>query len=377
MMQVFVESGNIISALGFNTKQNFYNVYSGVSGINEINNIYISNIPLQASIIDNELINNEFAKFKTDKKYTKFEKICILSIYDALQNSHINLKSNKTLFILSTTKGNIELLADIGDFSYNRLHLWETANIITDFFGIITTPLIVSNACISGISAILLAQRLINTGQYDNAVVVGAEVLSKFIVSGFQSFLSLSNKPCKPFDKDRDGLNLGEAAATIILTNNKNFSSGVEFISGATANDANHISGPSRTGDGLFNSITNTLKNYNRNIGFISAHGTATPYNDNMEAVAISRTNLKNTPVNGLKGFFGHTIGAAGILEIIISIEALKNNIILNTIGFDNLGVSEDIYVVNENINTNVDSFLKLGSGFGGCNASALFKKFE
>ncbi|MBN1926985.1 MAG: hypothetical protein JW798_14225 [Prolixibacteraceae bacterium] len=371
-MTVFIESSNIISSLGFTTKENYKNVCSGVSGLKRYVDSPFSDVPLQASIIDQDRLQLESAELTVNKGYTKFEQICILSVFKALQNSAVDIKSPRTILILSTTKGNIELLADAGAFSPDRVYLWKAANVIAGFFAASNTPLIVSNACISGLSAMLLAKRLIASKKYDHAVVVGADVISKFIVSGFQSFMSLSPLPCKPFDEKRDGLSLGEAAATVVISN-KSAQSFTEIVNGSINNDANHISGPSRTGEGLLAAISHTLGG--EGVDLISAHGTATPYNDNMEAVAISRAGLNQTPVNSLKGYFGHTLGAAGLLESIISIEAMKNNTIIKTMGFDTIGVTEPITIVNITSHQNINSVLKLASGFGGCNAAVLLKK--
>ncbi len=374
-MPVIIDSGNIISSLGFSAETNYNNLLAGKIGLKELNDEKISSQPFQTSMINNDNLQAEFSKIADIKSYTKFEKICILSVSKALENSEIDPKSPKTIFILSTTKGNIDLLNENSRFDYQRIYLWKAAEIITRFFGAVNKPVTVSNACISGVSAVILAKRLIDAKKYDNAVIVGADIISRFVVAGFQSFLSLSTKPCRPFDVDRDGLNLGEAAATIVLRkkDNSDNSSCIEVVRGAVNNDANHISGPSRTGEGLYTAISATVDQ--NNIGFISAHGTATPYNDNMEAAAISRAGLNNVPVNGLKGYFGHTLGAAGILEILISVQALKNNMIIKTMGFKNFGLNENINIADKNINTNLNSFLKLASGFGGCNAAVLIKK--
>jgi 3-oxoacyl-[acyl-carrier-protein] synthase-1 len=371
-MSVFIESSNIISSLGFSTEENYKNVCSGISGIKAYVNSPYSAVPLQASIIDQDRLKQAAAELLINQDYTRFEQICILSISNALQNSIIDIKSPRTIVIVSTTKGNIELLADARGFSPDRVYLWKAANVIANFFSAANTPVVVSNACISGLSAMLLAKRLITSKKYDHAVVVGADVVSRFIVSGFQSFMSLSPLPCKPFDEKRDGLSLGEAAATVVITN-KSAKGLTEIVNGSINNDANHISGPSRTGEGLFAAISHTLGG--KGVDFISAHGTATPYNDNMEAVAISRAGLNQTPVNSLKGYFGHTLGAAGLLESIISIEAMKANSIIKTMGFETNGVTEPINIADITRHQTINSVLKLASGFGGCNAAVLLKK--
>ena len=179
----------------------------------------------------------------------------------------------------------------------------------------------VSNACTSGVLAIITGARLIRAGLFDNVVINGTDILSEFVLSGFNSFKSLSTGPCRPFDKTRDGLSLGEGSGTIILTANPYLSNNSVHIvagEGFSTNDANHISGPSRTGEGLFLAINRLMKKTNVSIDYISAHGTATPFNDEMESIAITRAGLQSVPVNGFKGYWGHTLGAAGIIESIM-----------------------------------------------------------
>jgi 3-oxoacyl-[acyl-carrier-protein] synthase-1 len=173
-------------------------------------------------------------------------------------------------------------------------------------------------------------------------------------------------------------LSLGEAAGTIILTNNHDLIKDEEPIivgRGFTSNDANHISGPSRTGEGLYIAIKRTLERSDRTVDYISAHGTATPFNDEMESIAITRAGMQHVPVNSLKGYWGHTLGAAGVIESISCIHTLRNNILYNTLGFSCLGVTHPIAVINETKKTQVNTCLKIASGFGGCNASLLYYK--
>lgn len=374
-MSVFVESHNIISSLGFSSSENFSNVLEGNSGIKEQMNEVLSPVPLMASIIDEQKLKEEYQNIGNISGYTRFEQMAILSISKALKSSEVDPTSSRTLFLLATTKGNIELLENPGKFQPKRLYLWHTAKVIADFFSFVNTPIVISNACISGVSAMVFAKRLIDAGQYDHVVVTGADTLSKFVVSGFQSFQSLSAQLCKPFDAQRDGLNLGEAAATVIITREPTQPAEnlTEIVRGAMHNDANHISGPSRTGEGLYLAITDAVKN--DEVDFISAHGTATPYNDNMESIAISRAKLNQVPVNSIKAFFGHTLGAAGVLETIIAIESMKSGTIIKTLGFNEYGVSEKVNVATSNYDKNMSSILKLASGFGGCNAALLMKK--
>ena len=371
MVQTYLESSNIISPLGWDTRENLDAVLSGEEGIHLSRNRQLSDSDLPVSVIDSVETENRFGQLAPVHSFTRFEKLGILSIHDALSRSGIVPSDPRTVFILSTTKGNVELLADLNGFDKERLFLWKSAEVMARFFEMKNRPVVVSNACISGVVGMLLGRRLISSGQYDHAIITGADVLSRFIVSGFQSFLSLSEQPCRPFDRDRDGLTLGESAGTVILSRHKGH---VEIVRGAISNDANHISGPSRTGEGLYLTIRNTLNSHEQ-VDVISAHGTATVYNDEMESIAISRAGLESIPVNSLKGYFGHTLGAAGIVESLINIEAMKQGVLVGTKGFSNPGVTGNINVADRAKQSDVGTVLKIASGFGGCNAAALFRK--
>jgi 3-oxoacyl-[acyl-carrier-protein] synthase-1 len=374
---------NIISPLGLTSDENFRAVMSGISSVKfyEAGTLGLPET-FMASLIDRENLKDIFySHFGNDNGCTDVEKAAILSVFTANQKAQIDLSHARVLFILSTTKGNVDLLSSQSPISNTQLYLWHTAHQIADFFGNKNTPVVVSNACISGVAAQIVAMRELQSGSYDYAVVTGVDFLSKFIISGFQSFKALSPEICRPFDQNHAGLNLGEAAATIIYSRTE-----TEYVStlrcGIIRNDANHISAPSQTGEGSFRALRAVLQGIDtENIAFINAHGTATPYNDGMEAVAIVRSNLQHVPANSLKGYFGHTLGAAGVLESIVSLWAFENRLVLPTKGFEK---AESITVNNESVALNISDiisvadkryFIKMLSGFGGCNAVLLFEK--
>ena len=283
------------------------------------------------------------------------------------------------VFILGTTKGNIELLQD-GETPPPELYLGDTANRIATAVGISTQPIVACNACISGVSAIILAMRLLDAGYFDYAVVCGADVQNKFTVSGFQSLNAVSQQPCKPFDLERLGLNPGEAAATMVLASDRLFDSKecskwcIE--KGAVRNDAFHVTSPSKNGHGACLALCETdFGKDNDQLAFINAHGTATMFNDQMESVAIERAGLQSVPVNAIKGYYGHTMGAAGVLETIIAMHSIDDHTVLGTRGFSELGVSGKIHLSNENQPTEKNCFIKMISGFGGNNAALFVSK--
>jgi len=370
---VFVVADNVLSPLGKTTAENFSKLKDDNTGIKLHHNTNISTNPFYASLFnkDERFINGEHI-------YSKFEQLLIASIGDALKNSGMDAADKKTVLIVSTTKGNIGLLETetFDEALKKRIALPASAKLVAHHFGFINQPIIVSNACISGVLGIITGMRLLRSGQYENAVIVGADVISKFIVSGFESFQALSPNPCRPFDQSRDGLNLGEGAATIILSTNKKHSKNIKVKGGAVSNDANHISGPSRTGEELAHAIKNAMNDAvisAEEIDFISAHGTATVYNDEMEANAFTLSRLQNTPLNSLKGYYGHTLGAAGLIESVISIQSLKENLVLPTLGFKDNGVTNPLDVLASPLAVKATNFLKTASGFGGCNAAVVF----
>ena len=371
-------SDNIISPLGMNTAENYAAVKGGRSELKRHDGLWQLPEPFTASLMDREKVTETAAGLKIDDRYTFFEKMIILSAAKALQQTHVDPTSDRVLFILSTTKGNVFLLdkRETG-FPAERVLLGAAARQMTDYFHNPNAPIVVSNACISGVCAQIQAMRELESGRFDYVVTVGADVQSAFIVSGFQSFKALSVEPCKPFDANRCGLNLGDAAATIIYTRKEKVDDN-DWVAlrGAIRNDANHISGPSRTGEGSYRALRAVLGDMDPNkLAFINTHGTATPYNDEMESFAIERAGLAQVPVNGLKGYYGHTMGAAGILETILSMQAIEDNNILATKGFETMGVTHPLVLSNENQPTDKRAFIKLLSGFGGCNAALLVTK--
>ena len=383
MKRVFVHGSYLISSLGFGIKENSTKLFAGKSGSELILDKKYYPKTFFASKIDNKRFNKVFKDLFPDIKnsYTFFEQLLIFVIQQSLKKYPIDLKSEETLLIVSSTKGNIDLLAknEKSKWEENRVFLWKSAQIIKDFFGIQNKAIVISNACISGVEAIGIGSRMIREGSYKNIIVAGADILSEFVVAGFQSFQSLSSEPCRPYDANRTGLNLGEAAGVVILTSEEK-KSDIEVLGSGISNDANHISGPSRTGDGLYFAIKSAINESSikvKDIDFISGHGTATNYNDEMESKAFQLAGLENTPINSLKGYWGHTLGAAGLIESIAAIETMKNNRLIKTLGYDKHGVSTPINVVKDNQSLPIKTVLKTASGFGGANAAIIFQKTE
>ena len=229
--------------------------------------------------------------------------------------SGVTPADKRTLIVLATTKGEIGSLGSAPE----RCDLNRTAEVVGRHFGAAHRPLLVSNACISGVSAIVIAARLIRSGRYDHVFVAGFDLLCDFIVSGFNAFKSVSPTLCRPYDASRDGLTL--------------------------------------------------------EVGLVNTHGTATVYNDEMESKALHLAGLCGVPCNSLKPYFGHTLGASGVIESIVTVRELCEGTCFGVKGYAECGVPypPDVSAAHREIRT--DTALKTASGFGGCNAAVVFRR--
>lgn len=362
---------NITSPLGLTTLQNYRSVREGASALKEFRDW--RGVPGQVCVAAFEERQKEAMMLDG---FSWFESLAVYSVREALGHADIDASSERTVFILSTTKGDVEQLSatEAGDGAY--LAPADAARKIASCLGITTEPVVVCNACISGVTAQLLADRLISNGTYDNAIVCGADVLSTFTVAGFSSFKSLSPVRCRPFDIERLGLNLGEAAASVILgrRNPEEDSGRWCIVSGCLNNDAYHVSAPAPDGEGVLRAVQATVDSRRtKRLATVSAHGTATMFNDQMESKAIAAAGLGAVPVSAYKGVFGHTLGASGVLEPVITMCGLDEGVVLPVCGFEEIGVSGKIDVCGEVRQTRSREFLKIISGFGGCNGAVLY----
>lgn len=357
---VYIIADNIISPLGVSSEQNYKALLEGRSALKS----YPANYYGIPDGFVASLFSSEQEQVIHRDNLTRFEGLVVSCAQNAVAEAGIDISSERVVLVLSTTKGNLEK------------HLGDSAVQIARALGVTTTPIVSCNACISGLTATILAERLIENGDYDYAVVCGADLQNQFIISGFGSLMALSAQECKPFDIERLGLNLGEAAATVVLSRTPKHEGDWSLRNGSIRNDAYHISTPSKNGDGAYKALEIAMQDIDKeDIAFVNAHGTATMFNDQMEAVAIQRAGLIDKPVNALKGYFGHTMGAAGILETILSIRALEDGNILATRGFEEIGVSAPIKVSSQMQHSAQRSFVKMISGFGGGNAAILATK--
>lgn len=381
MNNVYLSYNHIISSLGFSSEAVVKNIHDEISGLQSVEDSSLLNEVFCSSIIDRTALDASFEKLSPKGTFTRLEKMMVSSLSPVISSAKIPL-NHRVGLIISTTKGNVDILDGNSPFPKERAYLASLGKTIKDFFGFENNPIIVCNACVSGILSVAVARQYIQQDLYDHVFIVSGDLVTEFILSGFNSFQALSKTPCKPYDKDRNGINIGEVAASVLVTKSEDnlVQESVRILGMGSCNDANHISGPSRTGEGLYRSVLSALEESKLNvraIDYISAHGTATMYNDEMESIAFNRVGLSETPLNSLKGYFGHTLGASGLMETIIGMHSLYNNTLYVSKGFENLGVSQPLNIIQKTEEKTLNVFLKTASGFGGSNTAALFKKYN
>lgn len=351
---VYIQTLSLVTPLGNTVEQHLDAFQKGISGIKPVEKggFQGTAIPLAKR---EEISSNRYDAL----------------LREGLEKAAIKFSGSpgKNAVIISSTKGNIDLLP--GDTFAG------TPPIIHEFFPG-TDLFIISNACVSGVIAINTAADYLLAGKYENVIVIGIDTVSEFVSYGFQSLFALSGEACKPFDKSRNGTTLGEGCGIVLVSAHKPDDFAVLYKGGSSSNDANHISGPSRTGEGLVRSIEKTFKRSGltaSEIDFVSAHGTATVFNDEMESIAFGRTKLDQVPLNSMKGYFGHTLGAAGILETIMSMVSMEEGILFPSLGFEETGTTVPLNIVRRMESGELRTVLKTASGFGGGNASLILQK--
>jgi 3-oxoacyl-(acyl-carrier-protein) synthase len=290
-------------------------------------------------------------------------------------------------FVLSTTKANIEALdklvrqQPVSAVAQRQIQPAFFAADLAEAFDCRGPVQCVSAACISGLSALQQGAAIIRRGLADVVFVVGVDLISQFVLAGFNSLKSLDPEGCRPFDKSRIGLSLGEGAAAIVLVKRELLSSPSILLTGAgTSNDANHLTGPSRDGSGLALAIHRALVKAQiapEQIDYVHAHGTGTPYNDTMESLALRAVfSDRVPPFSSSKGIFGHTLGLAGVLETALCVAALQNNLLPGTPRLrERDPVAPESLLAEPRAVAKLDFILKINCGFGGTNAALVLER--
>lgn len=236
---------------------------------------------------------------------------------------------------------------------------------------------VISTACASGVIGLEYASGLLRDCSCASAVLVGYDSLSRFVTTGFHALGALSAQPARPFDKNRAGLTLGEGGVVMVLQRAQARMGDCVLSGAASANDANHRTGPSRTGEGLYRAARAALDDAGvepTSVGAVKCHGTATAYNDAMEAKAlVSLFGTRIPPCVSFKGALGHTSGGGSLLESVLALRMLRARTVPPTVGYEVHGVDEPVPIGVAQQPFSQPRVLCLSAGFGGINAAALF----
>ena len=387
----------IISAIGNNVAENYSSLLEGRTGISHISKIDTVH---KGSIMVGEIefTNGELeAKLglSADNNYSRTALLGAIAAKEAIANAKItNIKAYRTGLISSTSVGGMDMTEkfyyDYLESEDNRRyieghHAGDSTEKIAEQLGIDQSlATTISTACSSAANAIMFGARLIKTGKLDRVIVGGADCLSKFTINGFKTLMILSDSYNTPFDENRKGLNLGEAAAYLVLESDslveKEKKKVLGYVVGyGNANDAYHQTASSENGDGATLAMEKPLAVAGlepKDIDYINAHGTATGNNDLSEGRAIIRVFGEDVPeFSSTKAYTGHTLAAAGAIEAVYAILALQNNIIYPNLNFKTpmkeFSLIPQTTLKDKALNTVLSNSL----GFGGNCSTLIFSK--
>ena len=392
-MQIAICGIGTISAIGNTVAESLETLKSGKSPISKIENIRHLRKPYLGGQIK---LSDEALKAELGiEPNTVFPRSALLSAWAAKEawgNSE-NHDEIRTAFISATSVGGMELSEQFY-FDYQQNESFDLienlsthdngagTDLILDELGVNASRYTISTACSSAANAILLGARMIEMGIIDRALVGGGDALSNFTLNGFDSLMIYDTEWCKPFDDTRKGLNLGEAAGFLRLENDKAMklsdSQPLAYVKGwANANDSYHQTASSPDGKGATLAITKAIAKAGIDadqIDYINAHGTATPNNDLSESTAFKNVFGNQIPAfSSTKAFTGHTLAAAGGIEAVFSVLAIRENLIFPNLNYSNAMKETDFAPQTEIKSQEVNHVLSNSFGFGGNSTSLVF----
>ncbi len=337
---------------------------------------------------------------------TRSIRIASTAAREALENLRGDFSGPAAVIVVGTTLGGNELFTrwlsergpspDVKEIPASRVaralsrsKLDSAARALAEETGARGAVQTVSVACASGTAAIGVAAELIRRGEAELALAGGYDALSEFVFSGFDSLRALSETRARPFDRRRDGLTLGEGAGFVVLESRESMERKerrpIAWVRGyGSAADAFHMTRPTPTGAGLARAVEAALSEARvsaAEIGFISSHGTATRFNDAMEAAAYQRVfgqRARTIPINSIKGAIGHTLGAAGALEVIMTALVLASGIVPPTAGHDERDPECELDIVAgcaRELSERPRFALSVSSAFAGTNAALVLER--
>ncbi len=383
-MSVFIAGRGAVSAFGRGRAALESGIFSGARGVRAVDRLRSL---ASVTSVAGEYAGDDGTDVADDHRSLVLDMARAAAEEALAEATHFPRTARSTLaLVVASTKGELDGIdelesAPLAASGLGNVHRF--ASRLGQALEIPTPPVAISCACASGLAALSHAARMIMLGQTDHALVVGADALTPFIVRGFASLLALDPEPCRPFDRSRAGINLGDGAAALVLSRDSAMSIGFELSGWGASNDANHLTGPSRDGVGLSLAIERALHRAAlaaSELDYVHLHGTATSYNDATEARAISHAfgGQRTAPASGTKAQTGHTLGAAGILESVIAVAALERGVAPANVGLRETDVDPNLDLVSAPRDLrNPRHALKLSAGFGGINAAIVLTRSD
>jgi 3-oxoacyl-[acyl-carrier-protein] synthase-1 len=392
MKRVFVTGMGVISSIGIGIEANATSLREGKSGIKTIKNldsIYRGKYSAAEIDLSNDELADLIPHFDKNKLYTRGQLLSLIAVNEALTDAKLSRQETEDISIIAANtiaamdiieKHYSDNMAEL-QYYFNQAHSsGETSRRIANYIksnGLITT---ITTACSSSANAIILGSRLIRSGRAKRVLVGGSDPITKFSLNGFASLLIYDEDACKPFDKNRKGLNLGEAGAFLVLESEDVVGSKQtygEVLGFSNRNEAYHATASSPEGEGAQLCIQEALKNANltpNQIDFVHAHGTATPNNDESELNALKQVFSNNIPpFCSTKSYVGHTLGAAGSLNAIYTLLAMKQQFLFKNLNFNTPIEKDYLPITQTKENTNIKYALSNAFGFGGNISSIVF----
>lgn len=392
-MKIAITGEGIISAIGLNKQEVLRSLQCGRSGIGVMRHLQSehSDIPVGEVAMSNTQMKSVLG-IEPEEPVCRTALMGMMAITEALNDAGLNIsrKIGNTILVNGTTVGGMDMseknfatiMAEGRPDSLNQHDCGsctkKTAERFGDFFDEITT---ISTACSSAANAIMLGARLITAGEVDIVIAGGSEALSLFHLNGFNSLMILDSQQCRPFDVTRSGLNLGEGAAYVVLESERSVNRrGVEphaWIAGyGNACDAFHQTATSPEGKGATLAMQQALRVAGieaSEIDYVNAHGTGTQNNDSSESAALRSVFGETMPVvSSTKGFTGHTTSAAGSIEAVICLLAMRNSFVPANLGWRES--PDDCIVPTMGLsNVSISKVMCNSFGFGGNDTSLIF----
>ncbi len=396
--KIAITGMGIISSIGRNVEENYTSLLESRHGISEIEFLetrHRGEVKLGEIKISNEDLVSQLG-IPADNNYARSTLLGITAAKEAVESARITNINNyyRTGLISSTSVGGMDVTEKyFYDYEnqpdkqkYIATHdAGQSSLAIAEVLGLKGMVSTISTACSSAANAIMMGAKLIQSGVLDRVIVGGTDGLSKFTLNGFKTLMIVTDTYNTPFDNDRKGLNLGEAAAFLVLESDevieKENKKPIAWLSGyANANDAHHQTASSEDGTGAYLAMEKALKVSGleaKDIDYINAHGTATPNNDLSEGMAMLRIFGEGQvpDFSSTKAFTGHTLAAAAAVEAVYSILAINNGIIFPNLNLKTAMQEFDLRPVTEIKRKEINNVLSNSFGFGGNCSTLIFSK--